>query len=847
MKQRPGALIRRIHSRLAERLMILVFLLLGSIAGASAQTPMTMLDPVGGESLTAGSDYLVRWSAHAGAATYTLLLSTNGGNKWAPIAENLTDTEYLWPVPSLRGAAKKTLLQVRALDAQGRKLASARTTGPFKIEVVRVTSPDSPLVLTAGQMLTITWETGATVEPVSESSLFYSTNGGGKWSPIETLPGNPGSHEWSVPDVPRERSRCLVRILLEDAAGSRLAIDESDARFTIKPNVPGASELILSNQLIPLIYSIGSNADSVYLGGQYEIIKLEKQSKSRRTLAGNLIDLTSRFGKGVIEFPFGFAADTEHVYFTNDAESIQRLNLGNDGLEAAETIVAQPGLGFSFKHFAVNETHAFWAASPSSPTSIILGKHLGNDTLPEPLVTVSNLFALAASATNLFLAGNEDPNDMTGEVSIYRFDLIGGGLQLIQSDVEPINYGEVTITVTATQVFWVDGDAIYSASGPSWTAQPLVSGIPDITALTVEGSTLFALEGTLLTTATIHEVPLATGIADPVLTLADIRNILAYDGRLYWLSAFGIYTFDSMGNVQELYINDGTDIVFGGAGGSYLLGVAGTLLAGDRNSSEDRVVSHDILAGTSTLLQPTGSQRWMAVNSASAYYGSYNSGIVSLPPALDFREAETINPTPSTLFDGLIVDDGWVYWISLSGGSIHRMHEDGSMPQTLHPGFAMGLTLHAGRLYFLCMIGCSQPPWSLMSIPLNGGSATFELDLGLNAPYRVRQQGEVLFVADEDSGGNRIHAVNLTLMDTAPLLDAPTLAREIAATPAWFYLNSDGCLIRFKRKSWDSVVLKHPEAVDTCNELDFGVNAMHADGPELYYHYWEAGLKRISD
>jgi hypothetical protein len=98
---------------------------------------------------------------------------------------------------------------------------------------VVVISPNGGETLKSGTVHTITWQTSTIVGSVATTRIYYRYKG----KPlrlIASLPGNPGSHPWSVP-VKVNPKRAKVKVVLKDAAGNTLASDMSDSFFKIIP------------------------------------------------------------------------------------------------------------------------------------------------------------------------------------------------------------------------------------------------------------------------------------------------------------------------------------------------------------------------------------------------------------------------------------------------------------------------------------------------------------------------------------------------------------------------------------------------------------------------------------
>jgi subtilisin len=82
--------------------------------------------PAGGEELTRGAVTDVVWNSQAGAATYRICFSPDGGETWTTVAENLVDTLHAWTVPDSPGGTCR--LRVEAFDAEGKILGLDLTT-----------------------------------------------------------------------------------------------------------------------------------------------------------------------------------------------------------------------------------------------------------------------------------------------------------------------------------------------------------------------------------------------------------------------------------------------------------------------------------------------------------------------------------------------------------------------------------------------------------------------------------------------------------------------------------------------------------------------------------------------
>lgn len=600
-------------------------------------------------------------------------------------------------------------------------------------------------------------------------------------------------------------------------------------------------EMLIGAQQIPPITSIGSDSVYVYLASQHELSKYNKVTGVREVLTGNLIDpqLLASCGEiGVVDFATDLIKDGDYLYFHSAyCERIQRIFTGNDGLSAIETIVPQAGLGGGISSLAGNDDSVFWTSG-----STVYRKEYSSNNPAQTLTTIQSVSRLRATPTALYITANP-----LGAYSLSRYSLISNALTTIQDNIALDAYGNIPTATSASKFYWVNGNTIYSVSHTSSTPEIVVSGLSNITHVTADDSLLYALQGTLLDPNVIHRIDLAAKTSTPIVSLDDIRDVLVYNGTLYWVSGLGLYRRNPDGTTTELYLNNGSEIVIGGAGGNEMVGVSGKVIV-SAGISERKLLFHDVVTGTNTLLQPVGVSFGIYANSNAVYYGTYNTGILKIPPSLNLRYPETLLGNLATV-EKLFLDSGWLYWSEysnfLSIYRVSRMRTDGSQYQVLFNGSHRGLALYNNRLYFMCESGCSLPSWTLVSMPLDGGAVVPEYGLALG-PAQMIQKNGIFYVADTfDFGSMSIFSINLTLNDSMELVAGlPYVDIVLDASSNWFY-RLQGGLTRHRINGWNS--LGTPEAIDPSSDPSVFVSAMHTDGSNLYYWLWKNGLKRLTE
>jgi hypothetical protein len=195
-----------------------------------------LLSPNGGEAIPSGSTYNITWESIPEAVSFKIMYSMDNGITWKLIDSGIIGASYEWTVPTPKESKKKCLLKVIGYNGSNTKVGKDISDAPFTIEVVKLTSPNGGETLTSGDSLSITWTTNDTKNPVEKVILFYTKNGGVTWKPITTITdSNPGSFDWTVPTVIKEKTTCKVKVILKDANDKIVGSDISDYYFVIQP------------------------------------------------------------------------------------------------------------------------------------------------------------------------------------------------------------------------------------------------------------------------------------------------------------------------------------------------------------------------------------------------------------------------------------------------------------------------------------------------------------------------------------------------------------------------------------------------------------------------------------
>ena len=103
---------------------------------------VNLLDPDGGEFAPSGGSYPINWEAPGDAYAFNLFYSLNNGTNWDLLASEVTGSTYEWPVPVVPSNKKTCRVKIQEINGSGSKVGEDKSSGPFTIEVVGLTSPD---------------------------------------------------------------------------------------------------------------------------------------------------------------------------------------------------------------------------------------------------------------------------------------------------------------------------------------------------------------------------------------------------------------------------------------------------------------------------------------------------------------------------------------------------------------------------------------------------------------------------------------------------------------------------------------------------------------------------------
>lgn len=203
-----------------------------SVIAPPSYPGVTLVSPGGGEVLSPGDQFLIRWEATANSSSFTLLYFPRPGALPETIVSDLPSDArcFRWTVPD--AVARSARVGVLAFNDKGSGADESEIVIARRSSRVRLLQPMGSPVTTGGDLLPITWEVAEDVR-VRRQQLRLSLDGGRTY-PIVLAPAlGPlvRRFDWQIPS-PLHASSARLLLLVEDELGDLLA-DESDAPFVI--------------------------------------------------------------------------------------------------------------------------------------------------------------------------------------------------------------------------------------------------------------------------------------------------------------------------------------------------------------------------------------------------------------------------------------------------------------------------------------------------------------------------------------------------------------------------------------------------------------------------------------
>ena len=204
-------------------------------------TTLTITQPNGGETLTGGQIYQVKWDWTGIFTTQWLLYySLDSGSTWGFISDGNTggssyssiDMTVDWLVPFMNNDTTFSNCLIKVISTASDTSDAVFTINQAVVNsYVKLTAPNGGDSLVAGGIKDITWLSNLDSLATDSLDIYFSADSGSTWTQIAAFEDNDSSFSWTVPQV--NSSNCLIKII---SSVDSTVFDISDSVFTILPS-----------------------------------------------------------------------------------------------------------------------------------------------------------------------------------------------------------------------------------------------------------------------------------------------------------------------------------------------------------------------------------------------------------------------------------------------------------------------------------------------------------------------------------------------------------------------------------------------------------------------------------
>jgi hypothetical protein len=186
---------------------------------------ITVVYPNGGESLTAGTIYAIKWNS-SGVQTVNIDYRIGNNSQWQSIVSGAPNNgSYNWS-PSIASSGYK----IRVSDGASGNTVD-ESDGTFTVlpePSITVTAPNTSVSLVAGSQFDIKWQS----VNLTTVKIDFTSNNGASWVAVIDSTPSTGIYSWTVPSV--NSSLCKIRV--SNISGLPSAV--CDSAFTIYTSLP---------------------------------------------------------------------------------------------------------------------------------------------------------------------------------------------------------------------------------------------------------------------------------------------------------------------------------------------------------------------------------------------------------------------------------------------------------------------------------------------------------------------------------------------------------------------------------------------------------------------------------
>lgn len=640
-------------------------------------------------------------------------------------------------------------------------------------------------------------------------------------------------------------------------------------------------QVLVSPESADTFGRISDHGGKLYVTSNDAIVEVDPATSSVRTIVGNSqMDSPQGLAPTIFAPPVAFGDDNNVYAPTEDYSAYRMSAISLDpNLAAIDVLVPQQGC-LNFKGIAADSGRTAWFCYVPGAEQVQVFTQLHRQGASRKLAgTVNGRFFRAVLKGNLLYIQTHDSSTLLHRV--YRLRLDSGQSELVaqyQATLESADY--YPIAKAPSGVYWAFEGQVYFASDASTSLPAVVASVDGMVRdLAVSGDSLIVVHGAYASQYPSN-LPLLVSKVDPTtgsgtelfrreqdLTPSHALAI-ADDGRPYW--AEHSYRQDAFGGSWVYAISPSglTPLFHAPSGNGGITGLEATASKVAVSYQISPAISvYDVATQAVSVVHPMYSTDHLAHFGETLVFASVTGArIDSL--RVDQRLNEPVvlvrGNAPDVLsFRATAQANGYLYQIGPvvsndHGMSLSRSRTDGSEYSELlslnADSGSSELVIHDGRVWFLCRDACGTAGFSVVSVPIAGGSLRHDADLGNAQIAHLFEYGGHGYVTLSNGGHTRILAFDFSSLSSAELVaDVPFGDVALTFSGKWLTWTGENyspaywsySIGRHSWISWDKVGPLVAVESSSGSDLASMMSPAHSVNGKLYF--WHNGLIQVDE
>lgn len=228
---------------------------------------LTITNPSSFDNLTVASETTIEWEANATfEEKVNIAYSTNGGNNWAPIENNVdvSSGQYEWVVPNTTTSGNGLIRIVNASDQSRGDTINNLTIESNNVPTLTLVEPSENDTFKTNNQVKVEWVAN---DEVDQIDIEFSEDDGDSWQTVVSdLNASESNYDWTSPSSPVTNAQIRVvdanNASIVDASGPFAIVDEI-RNLTL--NQPSAGDTLNGGNTYTIEWTASEDVNEVML------------------------------------------------------------------------------------------------------------------------------------------------------------------------------------------------------------------------------------------------------------------------------------------------------------------------------------------------------------------------------------------------------------------------------------------------------------------------------------------------------------------------------------------------------------------------------------------------------